>query len=64
MADVTRTRTADGRLELHVQGSDGLVPRIVLSAEHGGFQLVDVSVAEPSLETVFINLTGRELRDE
>ena len=25
--------------------------------------LVDLSVAEPSLETVFINLTGKELRD-
>ena len=29
-----------------------------------GFDLLDVSVAEPSLETVFINLTGRELREE
>jgi ABC-2 type transport system ATP-binding protein len=64
VAGVTRTRMADGRLELHVQGSDGLVPRIVLAAEHERFQLVDVSVAEPSLETVFINLTGRELREE
>jgi len=64
VAGVKRTRVADGRLELHVQGSDGLVPRIVLAAEHGGFELVDVSVAEPSLETVFINLTGRELREE
>ena len=60
---VTRTRVADDRLELHVQGSDRLVPRIVLSAERGGFELVDVSIAEPSLETVFINLTGKELRD-
>jgi ABC-2 type transport system ATP-binding protein len=63
-AGVTRTRVADERLELHVQGADGLVPRIVLAADHAGFQLVDVSVAEPSLETVFINLTGRELREE
>jgi ABC-2 type transport system ATP-binding protein len=64
VAGVTRTRVADDRLELHVQGGDGLVPRIVLAAEHGGFALVDVSVAGPSLETVFINLTGRELREE
>jgi ABC-2 type transport system ATP-binding protein len=64
VAGVTRTRVADDRLELHVQGGDGLVPRIVLAAEHGGFALIDVSVAEPSLETVFINLTGRELREE
>jgi ABC-2 type transport system ATP-binding protein len=61
---VARTRAADGRLELHVQGIDRLVPRIVLAAERGGFDLLDVSVAEPSLETVFINLTGRELREE
>jgi len=64
VAGVTRTRAADGRLELHVEGSDRLVPRIVLAAENGGFDLLDVSVAEPSLETVFINLTGRELREE
>jgi ABC-2 type transport system ATP-binding protein len=63
VAGVTRTREADGRLELHVQGGDRLIPRIVLAAEHNGFELVDVSVAEPTLETVFINLTGRELRD-
>ena len=60
---VTRTRPIDGGLQLHVQGTDRLVPRIVLAAERGGFDLVDLSVAEPSLETVFINLTGKELRD-
>jgi ABC-2 type transport system ATP-binding protein len=64
VAGVTKTRAADGRLELHVQGIDRLVPRIVLAAERGGFDLLDVSVAEPTLETVFINLTGRELREE
>jgi ABC-2 type transport system ATP-binding protein len=61
--EVTRTRVTDGAIELHVQGGDRLVPRIVLAAERGGFDLVDVSVAEPSLETVFISLTGKELRD-
>jgi ABC-2 type transport system ATP-binding protein len=61
---VTRTRQAGGAVELHVQGGgDRLVPRIVLAAERGGFDLVDVSVAEPTLETVFISLTGKELRD-
>jgi ABC-2 type transport system ATP-binding protein len=60
---VTRTRQVDGGLQLHVQGSDRLVPRIVLAAERGDFDLVDLSISEPSLETVFINLTGKELRD-
>ena len=61
---VTRSRIAGDKLELHMQAGDRLVPRIVLSAERGGFDLVDVSIAAPSLETVFINLTGRELREE
>jgi len=60
---VTRSRPVDGGLELHVKGPDRLIPRIVLAAERGGFDLSDVSVAEPSLETVFISLTGKELRD-
>ena len=60
---ITRTRIVDGGVQLHVQGSDRLIPRIVTAAEHDGFDLVDLSVSEPSLETVFINLTGKELRD-
>jgi ABC-2 type transport system ATP-binding protein len=63
MPEVTRTRVADDRVELHMHGGDRLIPRTVLAAEHNGFELFDVSVAEPTLETVFINLTGRELRD-
>jgi ABC-2 type transport system ATP-binding protein len=46
-----------------VTGAERLVPRVVSVAESGGFDLVDISVAEPSLETVFIHLTGKELRD-
>ena len=43
--------------------ADRLVPRVVEAAEAGGFSLADLSVAEPTLETVFIGLTGKELRD-
>jgi ABC-2 type transport system ATP-binding protein len=60
---VTRTREVDGGVELHVQGAERLVPRVVGAAESGGFEVADLSVAEPSLETVFINLTGKALRD-
>jgi ABC-2 type transport system ATP-binding protein len=63
VAGVARTRQVDGGLQLHMKGNDRLVPRIVVSAERGGFELVDVSISEPSLETVFINLTGKELRE-
>ncbi|HTT87135.1 MAG TPA: ATP-binding cassette domain-containing protein, partial [Acidimicrobiales bacterium] len=63
VAGVTRTRVVDGTVQLHVTGSENLVPRIVTSAQHGGFDIVDLSISEPTLETVFINLTGKELRD-
>jgi ABC-2 type transport system ATP-binding protein len=60
---VTNTRLTEGGVELHVTGPERLVPRVVNAAESGGFDLVDLSVSEPSLETVFISLTGKELRD-
>jgi ABC-2 type transport system ATP-binding protein len=61
---VTRTRILDGGVQLHVQGNDRLVPRVVAAAERAGFDLIDLSISEPSLETVFINLTGKELRED
>jgi len=63
ISGTTRARVIDGGVELHVKGVERLVPRIVNVAESAGFDVVDLSVFEPSLETVFINLTGKELRD-
>ncbi|HEY4915551.1 MAG TPA: ATP-binding cassette domain-containing protein [Solirubrobacteraceae bacterium] len=63
LSEVTHTRPVDGGVELHVRGAERLVPRLVAAAESGGFDVIDLSVAEPSLETVFISLTGKELRE-
>jgi ABC-2 type transport system ATP-binding protein len=60
---VTRSRVTEDGVELHVKGTERIVPRVVTVAEDAGFELVDLSVAEPTLETVFINLTGKELRE-
>jgi ABC-2 type transport system ATP-binding protein len=60
---VTRSRVIDGGVELHLQGAERIVPRVVAAAERGHFELADLSVAEPTLETVFIHLTGKELRE-
>ena len=46
-----------------MKGARGLLPAVVGVAEHGGFSVTDLSLAEPTLETVFISLTGKELRD-
>ncbi len=59
----TRVRQIEGGAELHISGTTGVLPRVVNAAESGGFELVDLSLAEPTLEDVFINLTGKDLRD-
>jgi ABC-2 type transport system ATP-binding protein len=63
IGEVSDTRVIDGGVELHVKEAERLVPRLVNAAEEAGFVVADLSVAEPSLETVFIKLTGKELRD-
>src|SRR5271165_4376088 len=63
LAGLTRTRLVPDGVELQIRGSERLVPRVVEAAEAAGFSLADLSVAEPTLETVFIGLTGKELRD-
>jgi ABC-2 type transport system ATP-binding protein len=60
---VTRTRQIPDGVELQVRGAERLVPLVVEAAESAGFSLADLSVAEPTLETVFIGLTGKDLRD-
>ena len=60
---LTRTRAIADGVELQVRGTERLVPRVVEVAEESGFSLADLSVAEPTLETVFIGLTGKDLRD-
>jgi len=59
--DVTSAEaTADG-LRVIAASSDGLLPEIVQAA--APFGLRDLTITEPSLETVFIRLTGRDLRE-
>lgn len=50
-------------IQLHVKGAAGVLPQVIAAADHGAFTVTDLSVTEPTLETVFINLTGKELRD-
>jgi ABC-2 type transport system ATP-binding protein len=60
---VGRIDSVDGTLRLQVTGKTGVVPNVVTAADRAGFTITDLSVTEPTLETVFIALTGKELRD-
>jgi ABC-2 type transport system ATP-binding protein len=52
-----------GQVLLAVQGTEGVLPTVVQCAERAGFTVTDLSVSETTLETVFINLTGKDLRE-
>jgi ABC-2 type transport system ATP-binding protein len=57
---VTEVEGSDAGLVVFTDGRAGLLPDIVSIA---GENLRDISVSETTLESVFIKLTGRDLRD-
>jgi ABC-2 type transport system ATP-binding protein len=59
--DVTSAEATAEGIRVIAASSDGLLPDIVQAASH--FGLRDLAITEPSLETVFIKLTGRDLRE-
>jgi ABC-2 type transport system ATP-binding protein len=61
--EIARVRPDGEVLELQVREAQRLVPRLVAAAEQSGHEVLDISVSEPTLENVFIALTGRALRE-
>ena len=53
-----------GRLSVYVERGEDKVPVVVRLAEAVGAAVTSVSLRRPSLEDVFLHLTGRELREE
>jgi len=65
-ADVPGAQQAtrvDSTVVVEVQAQTGVLPLVFSAAERHGFEVSDLSVTEPTLETVFINLTGKDLRE-
>jgi len=58
---VTRVEVIEGGLRVLARAQDGLLAKVVTKANEYGLR--DVTTTEPSLETVFIRLTGRDLRE-
>jgi ABC-2 type transport system ATP-binding protein len=51
------------RLRLFVDPRDGLLDRVLAAAQAAAADLHHVSLTQPSLEDVYIHLTGKELRE-
>jgi ABC-2 type transport system ATP-binding protein len=58
------SRPIDGGVEASVTATPNLVATVVNAVEAAGHAVTDLSVAAPTLETVFIRLTGKELREK
>ncbi len=58
---VTGVEVIEGGLRVLARAEDGLLAKVVTTAN--AFGLRDLMTTEPSLETVFIRLTGRDLRE-
>ena len=53
----------DGSVQVAVRGTDRVLVRVIGAAEEAGSIVSDVQIPPPSLETVFIALTRKDLRD-
>jgi ABC-2 type transport system ATP-binding protein len=58
---VTAAEASASGVRVFARNEDGIIARIVNASD--GFGVRDLATTEPSLETVFIRMTGRDLRE-
>ena len=64
LEEIRKIVKIEDRLELSVVKGETMIPRIVEIAQKVGVEVKSVSLRKPTLEDVFIHLTGREIREE
>ena len=57
------TAESDTKVRLSLRSGTGVLAQLLGVAETAGTTVTDYSISEPTLETVFISLTGKELRE-
>jgi ABC-2 type transport system ATP-binding protein len=63
MPGIDGGRVVDDTVYVYIRGDGPTLPDIITRADRAGFEVHDVGIKETTLETVFISLTGRELRE-
>jgi ABC-2 type transport system ATP-binding protein len=58
---VSSAEVTESGVRIFAKNADGMITRIVNASD--GFGVRDLATTEPSLETVFIRMTGRDLRE-
>jgi ABC-2 type transport system ATP-binding protein len=60
---VQGVNATDGIVRVYLRADHGGLARLIAHAAGGGFEITDVGITEPTLEAVFIDLTGKDLRE-
>jgi len=60
---VDSARVVDGMVHAFLHAGGPTLPEVITFADRKGFAVQDVGFKDTTLETVFIDLTGRELRE-
>jgi ABC-2 type transport system ATP-binding protein len=63
VAGVSAVHRRGDTLEVAITAEGQVVSELVAASTDAGVAITDLRVSEPTLETVFIHLTGKELRD-
>jgi ABC-2 type transport system ATP-binding protein len=63
VTEIQQITAAEGSIEILVGGASQVLPRILDVAQQSGVGVSGVEVLEPNLESVFLHLTGKALRD-
>jgi ABC-2 type transport system ATP-binding protein len=58
---ISRVEANDGLLRAHSSRGGQILPALIEAAETAGRTVTDIHLAQPSLETLFVSLTGRKL---
>jgi ABC-2 type transport system ATP-binding protein len=63
VSGVKKVTAEDGTLTILADDSNRVLPRLFEAAAASGVRINSVNIQEPNLESVFLHLTGRALRD-
>ena len=63
MAGIVEVKTQNDRIRLYANKVEGLLANAMRVASEQNVMVTDAHVSEPSLENLFLHLTGRSLRD-
>jgi daunorubicin resistance ABC transporter ATP-binding subunit len=60
---VSKIETENDQVRVFTRESDGVLGELVAAGAAAGLAVIDATMLKPSLETVFLTLTGREYRE-